>query len=91
MLCLKERQLRGKDSPLLPVCLKLTGAGMCVPIVVPTHVLDTCVMRSCQNAKDENPETSTLSQKPYLPLHHSLEFIKCFPVPFCHLISLTHL
>ena len=54
-----RRRLRDKDSRLPPICLKLTGAGMCVSIVVPTHVLDTCAMRSCQNARDGNPEMTT--------------------------------
>lgn len=62
----KERRLRGKDNPLPLICLKLTGVGMCVSIVVPAHVLDMCAMRSCQNARDGNPEVSPLVLEPLL-------------------------
>ena len=59
MLRLEEKQLRGKDNPLLLIRLKLNGAGTCASTVVPMHVLDTCVIRSYQNARDGNPEMRT--------------------------------
>lgn len=66
MLCREEqRPTKGQgQSPPPSVCS--TGAGMCVSTVVPAHVLDTCAMRSCQNARDENPRATPLVSEPPL-------------------------
>lgn len=76
-------QGQGQSSPPpSPIFLKLTGAGMWVSIAVPTHVLDTCVMRSCQNARDENPEMSTFISETLTHLCMVLQSLKmlCHPI-----------